>query len=200
MQTQLGTCFSFCKFRRFLWPMYQYPLIPTWMPSRTILKAFCKRDPSTFHQSCTRLLCGNNFHILPTPFEFWILIKESTKIHSFSGSGRIEMSSFANFQCIFRFSTIHQPSTRDWYGPPCQKVEHCIFFFEENLFWKMVPSTRSRSLQCPLRTRKRSPRTRGSQYFATFCILSIFCIFNIVYFVNILCFVNILQLENRSNS
>ena len=42
MQTQLGTCFSFCKCRRILWPMYQYPLIPSWMPSRTILKRFAK--------------------------------------------------------------------------------------------------------------------------------------------------------------
>ena len=198
MQTQLGTCFSFCKFRRFLWPMYQYPLIPTWMPSRTILKAFCKRDPSTFHQSCTRLLCGNNFHILPTLFEFWILIKvrvrRSTRFLAAAELKCPRLPIFNAFSASPQFTNHQQEIDMVRLA---KKLNIASSSVKTNLEkWSPV---QDRGVSSTLGGRGGGIRGRGGvnqyfvfcQFFAIFCILSIFC--------NILYFVNILQLENRSH-
>ena len=193
MQTQLGTCFFFCKCRRILWPMYQYPLIPYWMPSRTILKAFCKRDPSTFHQSCTRLLCRNNFHILPTLFEFWILIKVRVRRSTrFLAAAELKCPRLPIFNAFSASPQFNNHQHEIDMVRLAKKLNTASTSLRKTNLEKWSP-VQDRGVSSALWGRGRGVRGRGGVnillyfvfcqyfvffnilYFSIFCILSIFC-------------------------
>ena len=189
MQTQLGTCFSFCKFRRILWPMYHHPLIPTWMPGRTILKAFCKRDPSTFHQSCTGLLCGNNFHILPTQFEFWILISKRVRRSTrFLAAAELKCPRLPIFNAFSASPQLTNHQHEIDMVRLAKKFNTASSSLRKTNFEKWSP-VQDRGVSRALWGRGRGVRGRGGvnilqsfvfcKNFAIFCILSIFCNFKI---------------------